>query len=146
MKNFGPLKQALTMVVVGGVLSACQPQQLNAGAQQQGFVCKSLIEGFLKTQNLAHYELKSIQPTLQETAMQRTFVYQTASDHAIQLKSIPSRSNLQFHCQQTDQHYALQLITDTQNNTANNRINLISLQLPATDTIKQLTAYSLKTR
>lgn len=27
-------------------LSACQPQEVNQAAQQQHFICKSLIEGF----------------------------------------------------------------------------------------------------
>ena len=142
MSSFEFRKQTLAMVVLAGWLSACQPQQPNASAQQQGFVCKSLIEGFLKTQNLAHYELKSIQPSLQESANQRIYVYNASPDHAMQLKNNPSRSNLQFQCQQTDQHYALQLITDRHNNT----LNLMSLNLPTADTVKQLTAYSLKTQ
>ena len=40
---------ALISIVFG--LTACQPQHVNQAAQKQHFVCKSLIEGFLKTQN-----------------------------------------------------------------------------------------------
>lgn len=37
-------------------LSACQPPHVSQQVQQQHFICKALIEGFLKTQNLTDYQ------------------------------------------------------------------------------------------
>ena len=41
-------------VLLVGLLSACDVQQQNQQVQQQHFVCKSLIDGFLKAENLGH--------------------------------------------------------------------------------------------
>ncbi len=122
-------------------LMACQPPQINQAAQQQHFVCKSLIEGFLKTQQLGQYQLRSIRPTLVETTDQRSYVYNTASDNNALLNT-PVQPRLHFNCEQQGNHFALKLI-DGYNN---QQIQVISLDLPLEHTIKQLTAFQLKTQ
>jgi len=57
-------------------LSACQPPHVSQQVQQQHFICKALIEGFLKTQNLTDYQFLSLVPNLTETSTQRTYQYQ----------------------------------------------------------------------
>ena len=74
---------ALISIVFG--LTACQPQQANQAAQKQHFVCKSLIEGFLKTQNLAEYQLDHLEPTLHQTAAVRNYRYHTSSDQRMKI-------------------------------------------------------------
>ncbi|TCM65109.1 hypothetical protein EC844_11672 [Acinetobacter calcoaceticus] len=122
-------------------LVACQPKQLNQVAQQQGFVCKSLIEGFLKTQHLGQYELRSIAPSLHETAAQRTYVYQSASDNSVRL-NMPTQPHLKFSCHQANDQYVLKLVNEFQQDDA----VLMSLQVPSKDSINQMTAYRQENR
>lgn len=120
-------------------LMACQPVKINQAAQQQHFVCKSLIEGFLKTQQLAQYQLRSIRPTLVETSDQRRYVYNTASDNNALLRT-PVQPRLHFNCEQQDNHFVLNLL-DGYNN---EQIQVMRLDLPSEPIIKQLTAFQLK--
>ena len=80
-------------------LTACQPQQVNQAAQQQHFICKSLIEGFLKTQKLGEYQLNHLQPTLHQTEAKREYTYQASADHSMKI-NMPSQQNLKFECLQ----------------------------------------------
>lgn len=123
-------------------LAACQPQPSNSLAQKQHFICKSLIEGFLKTQNLGQYELQQIQPTLQETAAQRLYTYHMSSDNSMRV-NIPRQQNLNFKCDQSSaQHFELKLL----NHQKNEIQALLSLNVPPQKTIDTLTAYALKTQ
>ena len=120
-------------------LAACQPVEINQAAQQQNFVCKSLIEGFLKTQQLGQYQLRSIKPSLQQNAVQRRYVYNTTSDNNAQFRT-PIQQHLDFNCEQQDNHFVLNLLDGTRKEP----IHLMSLVMPSAQTIKQLTAYQLK--
>ena len=127
-------------VVLG--LSACQPQQVNQAAQQQHFICKSLIEGFLKAQHLGEYQLDHLQPTLHQTASVRTYSYRASRDTTMKI-NIPTQQNLQFECQQNSaQHFEVQLVNSQQNS----KQTLLSLDLPPQKTIDTLTAFVLKTQ
>lgn len=70
-----------TIILLGVILgfSACQPQQVNQAAQQQHFIYKSLIEGFLKAQHWSEYPNDHLQPTYTATASVRTMVIAIAS-------------------------------------------------------------------
>lgn len=136
MKIIGLL--SLTLSVIW--LVACQPQAVNHVAQQQHFICKSLIEGFLKTQQLGNYQLDHLQPTLHQTASIRQYSYRAGSEQSSKI-NIPVQHNLTFECQQNSaQHFEVKLVNTTQNT----QQTILSLNLPAQQTIKTLTAFALK--
>lgn len=141
-KNAYPTNAILCtfLVILMGLLSACDLKQMNQQAQQQHLVCKSLIDGFLKAENLGHYVLKKFQPTLDNTATERAYVYAVADDHLMKL-NVPRQQKLQFNCQHDGaQRYTVQLL-NVDNQTQQ---NLISLNLPPQQTIQTLTAFVLK--
>ena len=129
---------SLTLAVIG--LTACQPRTVNQVAQQQHFICKSLIEGFLKTQQLGGYELQHLQPSLHQAATIRHYSYRAGRDHNIKI-NIPLQQNLEFDCQQNSaQHFEVQLLNTMQNT----QQPILSLNLPPKQTIAELTAFSVK--
>ena len=131
-----------TLLTTALLLSACQPQATNQIAQQQHFICKSLIEGFLKTQRLGEYQLDHLQPSLQHTAPIRAYTYRVSSDITMRL-NMPTQQNLNFECQQdAAQHFEVHLV----NQAENSKQNLLSLDLPSQKTIDTLTAFALKTQ
>lgn len=141
-KNAYPINTILCtfLVLVIGLLSACDIQQTNQQAQQQHFVCKSLIDGFLKAGNLGHYTLQKIQPTLNDKATERAYVYAVADDYLMKL-NVPRQQKLKFNCQHDGaQRYTVQLL----NVDKQTQQNLISLNLPPQQTIQTLTAFVLK--
>ena len=121
---------------------ACQPQANNALAQKQNFICKSLIEGFLKTQQLGQYQLQHLQPTLHETSAQRLYQYHISADHEMRIH-MPQQQNLNFQCSQTSaQHFELKLLNHKQQEIQ----TLLSLDLLPQKTMDNLTAFALKTQ
>lgn len=131
-----------TVLMTALLLSACQPQATNQIAQQQHFICKSLIEGFLKMQQLGEYQLDHLQPTLQHTAPIRAYTYRVSSDISMRI-NMPTQQNLNFECQQDSaQHFEVRLVNATQGFTQ----NLLSLDLPPQKTIDTLTAFALGTQ
>lgn len=127
------------LCLISSLLMACQPTPINQASQQQSYVCKSLIEGFLKTQHLGQYELHRIHPDLAQTTSDRTYSYVTATDMTIRLNS-PTQPPLNFHCSQQNNRYTVKLI-DTHTKAA---LPLLSLNLPETPTMRTMTAYQLK--
>ena len=85
---------ALSLFSCAIALSSCQPQGKTV-AQQQHFICKALIEGFLKTQNLTDYQFLSLAPSLTETSTQRTYQYRLNNEREMQM-NLPHQKNLQF--------------------------------------------------
>ncbi|MDM1765857.1 MULTISPECIES: hypothetical protein [unclassified Acinetobacter] len=131
-----------TLLTTALLLSACQPQATNQIAQQQHFICKSLIEGFLKTQRLGEYQLDHLQPSLQHAAPIRAYTYRVSNDINMRL-NMPTQQNLNFECQQdAAQHFEVRLVNQAQNS----KQNLLSLDLPPQKTIDTLTAFALKTQ
>lgn len=130
-----------SILLSSSLLSACDSPTHNQAAQQQHFICKSLIDGFLKAQYLGQYQLNHIQPTLHTTASQRHYTYQVSSDSIAKL-NMPKQNQLQFECQQNASHYSVELINTNQNS----KQMLMRLDLPEAQTMKKLTAYSLETR
>lgn len=121
-------------------LTACQPQPVNQLAQQQHFICKSLIDGFLKTQQLAYYELNSLKPTLEKSAESRFYSYRASRDHNIKI-NMPIQQNLEFECRQNSaQHFEIQLSNPHQYS----QQPLLSLNLPPQQALKDLTAFSVE--
>ena len=132
----------ITLIGTALILSACQPQQVNQAAQQQHFICKSLIEGFLKTQRLGEYQLDHLQPTLHHTVAKRAYSYRVSSDVNMRI-NMPIQQNLDFECQQNSaQHFEIKLLNKAQGNSQ----SLLSLDLPPQKTIDTLTAFALKTQ
>ncbi|MDQ8934260.1 hypothetical protein [Acinetobacter rudis] len=127
------------LCLISSLLMACQPTAIHQANQQQSYVCKSLIEGFLKTQSLGQYELRSIQPDLTETAVERTYTYNTNSDITMRLNT-PTQPWLAFQCNQQNNHYSVQLI-DTR---SKERLPLLSLDLPETKLMRGMTAFKIE--
>ena len=124
------------------LLMACQPQASNALAQKQHFICKSLIEGFLKTQQLGQYQLQHLQPTLHQTSAQRLYQYHVSSDHEMRTL-MPQQQDLNFQCSQSSaQHFELKLLNHKQQEIQ----TLLSLELLPQKTMDKLTAFVLKTQ
>ena len=128
-----------TTCFIAFTLSACDAKPKNALAQQQHFICKSLIDGFLKAQHLGQYELQNVHPIIQDAVSERQYIYRVSSDYQIRLT--PQQKKLHFQCQHQDpQHYRVQFIhTDSQIVQP-----LIQLELPPKPIMRQLTAFSLE--
>lgn len=130
----------IALISIAFALTACQPQYINQAAQQQHFVCKSLIEGFLKTQRLGNYQLDHLVPTLHQTATVRDYLYRTSDDQTVKI-NMPVQNNLEFKCQQTSaQHFEIHLVTPQQENTK----VLLSLDIPPKKMLDTLTAFKVE--
>jgi len=134
------MKCSTVILSISFLLMACQPQANNALAQKQNFICKSLIEGFLKTQQLGQYQLQHLQPTLHQTSAQRLYQYHISADHEMRIH-LPQQQNLNFQCSQTSaQHFELKLLNHEQQEIQ----TLLSLDLLPQKTMDNLTAFALK--
>lgn len=121
-------------------LTACDSSPRNPLAQQQNFICKSLIDGFLKAENLGQYELQHFEPAIHHAVTQRNYIYHVSSGYRMKL-NIPRQQKLQFQCKNDTQRYSVTLL-----NPIDQRLyNIISLDLPPEKTIRTLTAFSIKT-
>jgi hypothetical protein len=128
-----------TTCLISLVLAACDSEPKNALAQQQHFICKSLIDGFLKAEHLGQYELQHFQPIIQNAVIERNYTYRVSADNQMRLVT-PQQKKLHFQCQHAgNQSYTVKLL-DPSNNTLQ---TLVHLNLPPRDVLKQLTAYSL---
>lgn len=137
--NFDNKVGCIFTFLIMGLLSACNIEPQNQQAQQQHFICKSLIEGFLKAENLGHYEIHKFQPTLHRPTIEREYFYTVAVDHRIKL-NIPRQNKLRFNCQHNgNQRYTVQMY----NPELRSLQNLISLDLPPQKTIQKLTTFAL---
>ena len=136
------MKRSTVILSISFLLMACQPQTSNALAQKQNFICKSLIEGFLKTQQLGQYQLQHMQPTLHQTSAQRLYQYHVSSDHEMRTM-MPQQQDLNFQCSQSSaQHFELKLLNHKQQEIQ----TLLSLELLPQKTMDKLTAFVLKTQ
>ncbi|OTG85085.1 hypothetical protein [Acinetobacter sp. ANC 4648] len=136
------IKRSTLILAISFLFTACQPQATNSVAQKQHFICKSLIEGFLKTQQLGQYQLQHIQPTLHQTAAQRLYRYHMTSDNTMRI-NMPYQQDINFECNQTSaQRFELKLLNHEQQEIQ----TLVNLDLPPQKTIDTLTAFVLKTQ
>lgn len=119
-------------------LLACQPQQPNTVAQQQHFVCSALIEGFLKSQKLTHYQLWKVQPALNHASSQRLYIYQAQSNSSMGL--LPQQQKLRFACEQLSARQFQLKLSDPQQG---NAVAQLSIELPEPLQLKTITAFSL---
>lgn len=127
-------------VIVMLFASGCAPQPKNQLAQQQHYICKSLIEGFLKAGSLGQYELQHFQPVLNEVVAQRYYTYRVKDDYQMKM-NIPQQNKLNFQCHYNgNQRYTVQLFNPEHQSLQ----NLISLDLPPQKTIQKLTAFALQ--
>jgi hypothetical protein len=118
-------------------LLACQPQKPNAIAQQQNFICSALIEGFLKSQNLTHYQLWKIQPALYNSSSQRLYIYQAQNNSSVALLQ---QQKLRFVCDQLSARQFQLKLSDPQHGHA---VAQLSIELPEPMQMKTITAYTL---
>lgn len=86
----------LYLLILGIGLSACQPKQHTA-AEQQKFVCRTLIDSFLKTQSMNDYRLDSMKPIHLDGLDDLLYTY--TAQHRQQLNITPQQAKLQFECQ-----------------------------------------------
>lgn len=86
----------LNLLILGIGLSACQPKQHTA-AEQQKFICRTLIDSFLKTQLMNDYRLDSMKPIRSDGLDNLLYTY--TAQHRQQLNITPQQSKLRFNCQ-----------------------------------------------
>lgn len=119
--------------------AGCAPQPKNQLAQQQHYICKSLIEGFLKAGSLGQYELQHFQPALNNVVTQRYYTYRVKGDYQMKL-NIPKQNKLNFQCQHDQaQHYVVQILSPDSSNIQ----QIIQFKLPSKQVMHQLTAFRL---
>lgn len=111
----------------------CEPNSMSAADQQRHLICKSLIQGFLDTQQLAHYQIT--QNAANQTTAQRHYVAQPNTTQAL----MPQQQKLSFLCTQQAQQIAVSLIDPTAGQTQ----MILTLNLPPASHMKRLTAYAL---
>lgn len=87
-------------------LSACQPTAVPL-QQRHHFVCKSLIEGYLKTQHLAQFELWKKQYIKMQLTHYMIYIYREPTVSGLVL-GIPKPNEMEFQCyQNTSQQYVV---------------------------------------
>ena len=106
-------------------LSACQPKQQTAVAQQK-FVCQTLIDGFLKTQSMSHYRLDHVEPTSSGSSDLR-YTYKAQQRGQLQIQS--QQAILQFDCQKYSTR-KFQIKLHEPENLVNNNAVLLAIALP----------------
>ena len=132
------ITMTFTLCSLSLCLLACQPQKPNAIAQQQNFICSALIDGFLKSQKLTHYQLWKVQPTLYSASSQRLYIYRAQSSNNINL--LPYQQKLRFTCEQLSARQFQLKLSDPQHR---NAIAQLSIELPEPMQLKTMTAYYL---
>lgn len=130
------IQLGFTLITISSI-SACTPNTTDPLVLQQDYICKSLIQGFLKTQQLSHYDLSNTTPDLRQISEQRIYRYKTTSDTNMRL-NMPSQAHLIFRCDTQSNQYAIHLIRDQQ------QIHVMSLSVPSAQDVRQWTAYRLK--
>lgn len=132
-------KKFFFIVIMAQFLLGCAQDSTSVSMQKQHFICKSLIEGFLKINQLGNYVLYTIEPRLLEDSTDRLYRYRVQGDQNIRL-NMPSQRDLKFQCLETNhQTYQVKLL-DQRNREIQ---DLLSLQVPPQQVIKKLTAYQL---
>ena len=134
------MKKTTIISVIFGLsfgLIACQPQKPNALAQQQNTICSALIDGFLKAQKLTHYQLWSIQPTLEHNSRQRLYIYQAQTAN---MGVLPQQQKLRFACEQISARQFQLHLSDPQQG---NSVAYLSIELPEPAQLKTMTAFRL---
>lgn len=86
----------LNLLILGIGLSACQPKQQSA-IEQQKFVCRTLIDSFLKTQSMNDYRLDSMKPIRSDGLDNLLYTYKAPQSHHLNIT--PQQAKLQFNCQ-----------------------------------------------
>lgn len=87
-------------------LSACQPTSAPL-QQRHHFVCKSLIEGYLKAQHLDEFELWKKQYIKMQFTHYMIYIYRQPTVSGVVL-GIPKPNEIEFQCyQNTSQQYVL---------------------------------------
>lgn len=129
----------LSLIALATLMVGCETQQTNVLAQQQNYICKSLIDGFLKTQQLGQYQLSEVSPSLDQVSPQRHYIYNISSDQNFRL-NMPKQNELKFICNQpTEQRFSVELFDPYQQRLS----ALMSIDLPPKQQMDSLTAYVL---
>ena len=129
----------LSLIALATLMVGCKMQQPNVLAQQQNYICKSLIDGFLKTQQLGQYQLSEVSPSLDQVSPQRHYIYNISSDQNFRL-NMPKQNELKFICNQpTEQRFSVELFDPSQQRLS----ALMSIDLPPKQQMDSLTAYVL---
>lgn len=137
-QNLSSKSPEVATAVLFLLLSACSPPSANPKAQQQHAICKSLIEGFLKAEQLGQYQLQKIQPQLSQPISQRDYLY-TMSRDAHTKFTLPQHKALYFQCQnQQPRKYSVHLL----NPATQQQQTLLRLTLPPDIQLKAWTAFN----
>ena len=117
-------------------LSGCQPETTQQINQQQNFMCKFLISGFLKAVRLPLYRIQ-----LERVQHLHTQLHYIAHPEHYQ-SLMPQQQQLQLHCTQKAGFIFLDLI-DPQ---THHPERVLSLKTPEAPLVKRLTAYHLSNK
>ncbi|WP_119025523.1 hypothetical protein [Acinetobacter soli] len=99
------------------LLSACHP--LDAKQQQQDYICQSMIQGYLKMQQLYDFRLWQRES---HTPNQVRYQYRPASEHGMLIGTLKTEQ-LVFECSQNQNLFRIQR--------PNEHASLLQVQLPS---------------
>ncbi|MFW1690738.1 hypothetical protein ACG9H2_12310 [Acinetobacter ursingii] len=97
------MKKLCFMLSIGLLLSACQP--LSAEKQQQDFICRSMIQGYLRIQQYTQYKLWSVD--MQRPKLFR-YIYRPVTDNGMMIGALKNQA-LNFDCIQDQMTFRLRL-------------------------------------
>lgn len=97
------MKKIYFILVLGLIVSACQP--INPEKQQQDFICRSMIQGYLKIQPHSKYKLWSID---MQRPQQIRYTYHAVSENGMMIGTLKNQT-LDFECLQNQTTFRLRL-------------------------------------
>lgn len=128
----------LSVLLLGAALTACESQQPSA-IEQQKFVCRTLIDGFLKTQAISDYQLDDIETVNSERLTHLLYTYKAPQSHHLH-----QRVNLQFDCQKMAER-KFQIKLRFPQNLLSEAAMVLAIELPK-QSLKPLTTYAVAPR
>ncbi len=119
------------------ILTGCDTETVTSAQQQQHFICKSLIQGFLRIQTLGHYQLDKDDKIAAELTQLNYIVQPEHRQYGL-----PQQQRLRFSCLQQHNLVQVRLIDPSH---AQAQL-VLSLAIPSSAHMKRLTAYTWTAR
>ncbi|MBJ9983853.1 hypothetical protein IAE19_00145 [Acinetobacter sp. S40] len=97
------MKNLCFIASIGLLISACQP--LHPEKQQQDFICRSMIQGYLKIQQHTEYKLWSVD---MQRPQQIRYTYRPISENGMMISTLKNQA-FNFECLQNKTTFQLRL-------------------------------------
>ncbi|MCU4412997.1 hypothetical protein KTH71_02905 [Acinetobacter sp. WU_MDCI_Axc73] len=97
------MKNLCFIIILSLLISACQP--LSTEKQQQDFICRNMIQGYLKMQQYTEYKLWSVD--MQRSQLFR-YIYRPITEHGLMISALKNQA-LNFDCIQDQMTFRLRL-------------------------------------